>query len=145
MSFAKAKRVRAERAKALRERLAANRETQTSASKSALQCLVGEGSSEGLDELEVIDSTEIPFKIHPSHSGLIACGGFVACSKCGRCPSEATRKNKLTAQCRERVPPGTRGRLARLAQGRHPWKDGCLWPSGERTPQPFLVQNGSNN
>ena len=115
VSRATAKRLGAERRKA--ERIFAAKAKQV---KAAGQALAVQTSCTALvDELEILEETQIPFEIHSSHSQVIELGGFVGCPKCARIASVANARNRMTQPCRGTCPKGSKGRLNRMARGVH--------------------------
>ena len=128
---AKAKSLRAERAKALKEHIAEAKQVEREAGVMAVRM-----SSDSCSR-SVITEKCIPFDVHASHSDVVELGGYVGCTKCGRIASSAHSGNGLAKECRQYCPAGSKGSTQRMLKGKHPLASaGTTWPDGSVDPKP---------
>ena len=132
VSRSKARQIRAERHRALRDCRKAEKTMQHEAVQAAVEQMCDEA-----DGLEVVHESILPFSIHASHKDVVELGGYAGCLRCGRFASCAQKNNGMEQTCRGSCPKGSKGATQRLLRGKHPLAiSGKAWPDGSTQSQP---------
>ena len=133
---AQRKRAAAKINSALRERTRARAQKEKDAIQAAQQRIQAASLPEASEKMQL---ELLPFDINPSHTDIIHLGGFAACAACGKVASQERKSNSLVEPCRKWIPKGSKSRIQRMMQGKHPYGDTC-WPDGSDEPRPRRVK-----
>ena len=140
-TLAQRKRAAAKTLSALRERTRNRTQEEKEAIHAAGQSIAASSSVECSEQIE---HDLLPFQIDQSHTKVIFIGGLVACTACGKVASQDRKGNSLVESCRKRIPQGSKSRIQRMMQGKHPYAQEC-WPDGSVAPRPRRVKRTVGN